>query len=158
MCVSVRRSSACVGANRGNNKLVRGQDGCVWHRPALLPCQWPGEFIIILIRAWARRGRARSCFTPHPCTPPPSAMQLQPTATTILAGRLFDSHTGGLRAHRLITTSSDSGLITDVREFEDTPLGLAAAGVDLRDPNTIDLRGQTVLPGFVDAHVHCKRR
>ena len=80
------------------------------------------------------------------------------TTTKILAGKLFDSPTGELLLNRLITVSSESGLIVDVRGFADSAQGLSAAGVGLDDPNTVDLRERTVLPGFVDAHVHCEQK
>ena len=74
----------------------------------------------------------------------------------ILAGKLFDSYASELVVNRLITVSSDTGLIVRVEPFDDSKEGLARAGVDLEDASTIDLRRQTVLPGFVDAHVHRK--
>ncbi|TFK56901.1 hypothetical protein OE88DRAFT_1730336 [Heliocybe sulcata] len=71
----------------------------------------------------------------------------------ILAGRVFDPYTLGFHENQLITVSEDSGLILDVRPFtendwEDIQRRHA------RDKSIVDLRGQTVLPGFVDAHVH----
>lgn len=72
----------------------------------------------------------------------------------ILAGELFDSYAGELVKHKLISVSPDSGLIVGVDTFEDSDEGLRRAGIDLRDEATIDLRGLTVLPGFVDTHVH----
>lgn len=83
-------------------------------------------------------------------------MQLQ--TKKILAGKLFDSFTGDLLENRLIVVSPESGLILEIKEFEDSARGLVAAGVDLNTKDTIDLRDRTVLPGFVDAHVHCKCR
>ena len=74
----------------------------------------------------------------------------------ILAGKLFDSYAGDVVERRLILVSPDSGLIVGVEAFEDSPEWLSRAGIDLEDDSTIDLRGQTVLPGFVDAHVHRK--
>lgn len=74
----------------------------------------------------------------------------------ILAGRLFDSYTGDIVDNRLITVSVDSGLIVSVETFEDSAEWLSRAGINLEDESTIDLRNQTVLPGFVDAHVHCE--
>ena len=32
----------------------------------------------------------------------------------------------------------------------------SGAGVDISKGDVIDLRGLTVLPGFIDTHVHCK--
>ncbi|KAI0803227.1 hypothetical protein BC629DRAFT_1581094 [Irpex lacteus] len=79
-------------------------------------------------------------------------MQLQ--TKKILAGKLFDSFTGELLENRLIVVSPESGLILEVKEFEDSARGLVAAGVDLNTKDAIDLRDRTILPGFVDAHVH----
>jgi imidazolonepropionase-like amidohydrolase len=81
-------------------------------------------------------------------------MHVQPVK--ILAGTLFDSYTGELLPNRLIVVSPESGLILDVTEYEDSDAGLIQAAVDLSSESTIDLRDQTVLPGFVDAHVHRK--
>ncbi|PCH34350.1 hypothetical protein WOLCODRAFT_62488 [Wolfiporia cocos MD-104 SS10] len=69
----------------------------------------------------------------------------------VLAGRLFDPTTLALRANQAIVVSRASGLVLDVR-----PIGAADAAPDggARDAETIDLRGATVLPGLVDAHVH----
>lgn len=74
----------------------------------------------------------------------------------ILAGRLFDSYAGDVVANRLITVSPTSGLIVGVEEFKDSKEWFAEAGIDLGDESTIDLRGLTVLPGFIDTHVHCE--
>ncbi|GJJ13487.1 hypothetical protein Clacol_007741 [Clathrus columnatus] len=67
----------------------------------------------------------------------------------ILAGKLFDPIDLNYISHRLIVVCRQRGIITDVREFSKDE-----EDVLLRQKNTIDLRGQTVFPGFVDAHVH----
>ncbi|EKM60544.1 uncharacterized protein PHACADRAFT_189669 [Phanerochaete carnosa HHB-10118-sp] len=72
----------------------------------------------------------------------------------IVAGKLFDSYTGDLVENQLITVSSDLGLILKVDKYEDKKEWFEERGIDLKDDSTIDLRGQTVLPGFVDTHVH----
>jgi adenine deaminase len=72
--------------------------------------------------------------------------------STILAGQLFDSYTGQLVRNQLITVNQASGLILDVSTFkeEDAPRLL-------QESSTVhDLRHLTVLPGFVDVHVHCE--
>lgn len=68
----------------------------------------------------------------------------------IYAGKLYDPYTLALLPQRVITTSAESGLVLDVAPYsaEDE------AGVDFADPAVVDLRQATVLPGFVDAHVH----
>lgn len=84
-----------------------------------------------------------------------SVSETEVNAITILAGKLFDSQAATLRHNVLLTVSPRSGLIVAVDTFEDDPAWLAKRGVDLQDEAaTIDLRGLTVLPGFVDAHVH----
>lgn len=74
----------------------------------------------------------------------------------IIAGKLFDSYTGELVENQLITVSPDSGLIIRVDKFEDKKEWFEERGIDLKDDTTVDLRGQTVLPGFVDTHVHSR--
>lgn len=69
----------------------------------------------------------------------------------IYAGKLFDSYTRTLVKDQLITVSKATGLITSVRRFH--------LFEDVHESDTvIDLRTKTVLPGFVDVHVHCERR
>ena len=66
---------------------------------------------------------------------------------------MFDSLSMQFLDHQVITVSESTGLIHDVHtltiEEQQT--------LDWSDDSVIDLREQTVLPGFVDAHVHCKR-
>ncbi|KAK7051468.1 hypothetical protein VNI00_004442 [Paramarasmius palmivorus] len=81
-------------------------------------------------------------------------MQLQPHTTgsdihmtCILAGALFDSKRGEFLHDQAITVDTTTGLIVDVQAI--TPEILRAV-----DKEHIDLRQMTVLPGFVDVHVH----
>ena len=67
----------------------------------------------------------------------------------IYAGKMFDSEAQTLLSNRLITVSVDLGLILDVEEFD-------SACTVAEDENALDLRQSTVLPGLVDAHVHCE--
>ncbi|EGO31270.1 hypothetical protein SERLADRAFT_456162, partial [Serpula lacrymans var. lacrymans S7.9] len=79
-------------------------------------------------------------------------MQLQntePNVLKIIAGKLFDSYTLELLENRVITVSEDSGIILDVQPFSSSTHGL-----NFSDSQIIDLRHLTVLPGFVDTHVH----
>ena len=71
----------------------------------------------------------------------------------ILAGRIFDSYSKQFVTNQLITTCPYRGIITDIRSIslEDQDYLLNSGG-----DNLIDLRHQTVLPGFVDTHVHCE--
>ncbi|KAJ7485834.1 hypothetical protein FB451DRAFT_65783 [Mycena latifolia] len=73
-----------------------------------------------------------------------------PGTLRIVAGKMFDSHTRTFWENQLITVVKDSGIIIDVRALTaDT-----VSQLDYADPDLIDLRKLTVLPGFVDAHVH----
>jgi cytosine/adenosine deaminase-related metal-dependent hydrolase len=69
----------------------------------------------------------------------------------IAAGKLFDPYERALLGPHVITVNTDSGLIEDVKPDDD-----GFQSLDFFDTSTVDLRGQTVLPGFVDAHVHCE--
>ncbi|KAF7369260.1 Amidohydro-rel domain-containing protein [Mycena venus] len=62
----------------------------------------------------------------------------------ILAGKLFDPYLLQLVPNQLITVSRKTGLVLDVCSFTASQL----------PPETIDLRHLTVVPGFVDVHVH----
>ncbi|OJA08863.1 hypothetical protein AZE42_01747 [Rhizopogon vesiculosus] len=66
----------------------------------------------------------------------------------VLAGKLFDPYTLEVLENQAITISSDSGLILDVTSFSNLSSDFASFG------EVIDLRNSTVLPGFVDVHVH----
>lgn len=74
----------------------------------------------------------------------------------IIAGKLFDPYTRDVVENQLITVSPVSGLILKVDKYEDKEEWFAEKGINLKDDSTIDLRGQTVLPGFVDTHVHSR--
>lgn len=80
--------------------------------------------------------------------------QAQPAAPTkiVLAGKLFDQYTLQLLDNQAITICNDSGMILDV-----SPLSAISSNFASFDGEVIDLRHLTVLPGFVDTHVHCKR-
>ena len=73
----------------------------------------------------------------------------------ILAGRLFDPRSLQLVRDQAITVDPDSGLITDVRPLGELDSEVVGDAAQARDPSVIDLRRATVLPGFVDVHVHC---
>ncbi|KAF8176349.1 hypothetical protein K438DRAFT_76868 [Mycena galopus ATCC 62051] len=63
----------------------------------------------------------------------------------IAAGQLFDPYLRHLVPNQLITVSRETGLVLDVCSF--------TSSSEL-PPETIDLRHLTVVPGFVDVHVH----
>ncbi|KAJ7677899.1 hypothetical protein DFH06DRAFT_562277 [Mycena polygramma] len=64
--------------------------------------------------------------------------------TKILAGQLFDPYLLQLVPNQLITVSRKTGLVLDVCSF----------ATDQLPADAIDLRHLTVVPGFVDVHVH----
>ncbi|KAH9944496.1 uncharacterized protein BXZ73DRAFT_39975 [Epithele typhae] len=70
---------------------------------------------------------------------------------SIYAGKLFDSHSQQLLPCRVVSISRDSGLVADVQEWGPEDV----RGLDFaNDASLVDLREATVLPGFVDTHVH----
>ncbi|KAI0640141.1 hypothetical protein C8Q77DRAFT_1214451 [Trametes polyzona] len=69
----------------------------------------------------------------------------------IYAGKLFDPDTMQLLPRRVVTVSPASGLVLDVQPYSDEDLRAVRFA---EDEDVLDLRAQTVLPGFVDAHVH----
>ncbi|KAF9237060.1 hypothetical protein BU15DRAFT_49217 [Melanogaster broomeanus] len=71
--------------------------------------------------------------------------------TIIIAGKLFDPYSLDLVEKQLITVSNESGLILEVSPYSGSdPLSEWRFATE----NVIDLSTLTVLPGFVDAHVH----
>ncbi|CDO73387.1 hypothetical protein BN946_scf185013.g21 [Trametes cinnabarina] len=68
----------------------------------------------------------------------------------IFAGKLYDPEQLLLLPRQVITASSSLGLVLDVRPFSVEE----ASEVDFTHADNVDLRDATVLPGFVDAHVH----
>ena len=69
-----------------------------------------------------------------------------PKRYRILAGKLFDPETLSFHESQLITVNPDSGSIVSVEDYSSS----STVSIDS------DLRAFTVLPGFVDVHVHCK--
>ncbi|KAG1838003.1 hypothetical protein F4604DRAFT_1841012 [Suillus subluteus] len=84
-------------------------------------------------------------------TAPTLEGQAPPAAATkiVLAGKLFDPYTLELLDNQAITICNDSGMILDVAPFPENGGNFASF-----DGEVIDLRHLTVLPGFVDTHVH----
>ncbi|KAF8079360.1 hypothetical protein FPV67DRAFT_113826 [Lyophyllum atratum] len=74
----------------------------------------------------------------------------------ILAGKLFDSHSQKLIPNQAITVNKDSGIILKVQDITDfwSDSERRAWGGNGTVEDTVDLLHLTVLPGFVDTHVH----
>lgn len=68
----------------------------------------------------------------------------------IVAGKLFDPYSLQFLPLRTIAVSKRSGIILSVEETNEQDISEIALG------QSIDLRHLTVLPGFVDTHVHCE--
>ncbi|KAJ8457137.1 hypothetical protein ONZ51_g11706 [Trametes cubensis] len=84
-------------------------------------------------------------------TDSPTTNSAQERVIRIYAGQLFDPESLQLQPRQRITVSQDSGLILDVRPYSIPE----ESEVDFTNPETVvDLRDATVLPGFVDTHVH----
>ncbi|KIJ66589.1 hypothetical protein HYDPIDRAFT_109654 [Hydnomerulius pinastri MD-312] len=69
--------------------------------------------------------------------------------TIVIAGKLFDPYSLDLLENRVITVSNESGLILDVSAYSGN-----ASEWQFTSANVINLQNLTVLPGFVDTHVH----
>lgn len=69
---------------------------------------------------------------------------------TLHTSTLFDPKLKCVRRNVSITVDPDRGLITKIFERDDdkTPL------IDVMQEGDVDLRGQFVMPGLVDAHTH----
>jgi cytosine/adenosine deaminase-related metal-dependent hydrolase len=65
----------------------------------------------------------------------------------LVVGKLFDSYALELLENRVITVSQASGLILDVQP-------VVEHDINYSHPDVLDMRHLTVLPGFVDTHVH----
>ena len=92
------------------------------------------------------RDRGRDAATPSSSSPHEGERLLK-----IYAGKLFDPYTMELLPQIVVSVSRTMGLVVDVRSWTQEELH----ATDFSDTeNTVDLRGATVLPGFVDAHVH----
>ncbi|KAH9930990.1 uncharacterized protein B0H18DRAFT_930105 [Fomitopsis serialis] len=79
---------------------------------------------------------------------PASKDDVDRSQVRIYAGKLFDSVNLQLLENQVITISPDSGLILDVSSYSPKDR------ITWDDPQVIDLRHATVLPGLVDVHVH----
>lgn len=72
---------------------------------------------------------------------------------TILAGKLFDPETLSVRTQQVIRISPSKGLILSVENSSDEEISLLRKRAIPEE--FIDLSSETVIPGFVDTHVHC---
>ncbi|KDQ20340.1 hypothetical protein BOTBODRAFT_101627 [Botryobasidium botryosum FD-172 SS1] len=71
----------------------------------------------------------------------------------ILVSSLFEPETLAFLHNKTIVVDAETGLIRKVRSHDQLDDRCEAEDGDVR---IIDLRGLTVLPGFVDTHVHCE--
>ena len=80
-----------------------------------------------------------------------AALDTTSHVTQIIADKLFDPTERKIVPNRVITVDDELGLITDVWKYEsdEEVEKLLRSG-----KKVVDLRGLTVLPGFVDVHVH----
>ncbi|TFY66406.1 hypothetical protein EVG20_g4682 [Dentipellis fragilis] len=84
---------------------------------------------------------------------PTTNSESEPDALVRIYGaRLFDPESLAFVPHPVVTVHPASGLIVDVHTYDPAGIYIAA------DANTVDLREKTLLPGFVDAHVHSGQR
>jgi len=77
-----------------------------------------------------------------------------PQTIKILAGKLFDPLTLEFLTSQCITVCKTSGIILDIKEYSPEDLEQISQSGD----EVVDLGHLTVLPGFVDAHVHSESR
>lgn len=95
--------------------------------------------------------------------PPPSVTStpavLNLNVYHILAGKLFDSRARKLVTQQCITVDKDSGVILKVQDVADF-WSASERGAWLKDgvkEEILNCSDLTILPGFVDAHVHSTR-
>lgn len=74
----------------------------------------------------------------------------------ILAGRIFDSYTRKLIPDQVITVDRNEGIILEVQDYSTFTSRSTSASEG--NAETIDLKHLTILPGFVDSHVHRTHR
>lgn len=87
-------------------------------------------------------------------SPTPSINLVKPSRIYhILAGKLFDSHARKLVPNQVIVVDRDDGIILDVYDSAK----FSATRSKEEGAEIIDLRHLTILPGFVDVHVHRKK-
>lgn len=84
----------------------------------------------------------------------PNSVSPSATITRIYAGKLFDPETLEMLKNRVLTVSEETGLVHDVKTFGEGEYEIDDA--EQGRVRKVDLRKCTVLPGFVDAHVHCE--
>jgi len=106
--------------------------------------------LIVATTLWAQDGSLRGPWRgagPQPCFGADGGTYQcrQPAGLiAIRAGRLFDSKTGRMLADQVVL----------IRDDRITEVGAAARIVIPAGAQVIDLSGETVLPGLIDAHTH----
>ncbi|KAF8989726.1 hypothetical protein BDQ17DRAFT_1372904 [Cyathus striatus] len=81
--------------------------------------------------------------------PPPQPTPARPVYR-ILAGKIFDSQARTLVLNQSITIDKEYGVILDVRSSTEPPYTQPGS----EKVEIVDLKKMTVVPGFVDVHVH----
>ncbi|OSD00879.1 hypothetical protein PYCCODRAFT_1413611 [Trametes coccinea BRFM310] len=78
------------------------------------------------------------------------ALDPQERTIRIYAGKLYDPESLQLLPQRVISVSPRLGLVLDIQSYS----AKETDEVDFTHEDEVDLRDATVLPGFVDTHVH----
>lgn len=88
----------------------------------------------------------------HSRSSPDTQPYLKAGVYHILAGRIFDSYTRKLIPDQVITVDRNEGIILEVQDYSTFTSRSTSASEG--NAETIDLKHLTILPGFVDSHVH----
>ncbi|KAF8993090.1 hypothetical protein BDQ17DRAFT_1368762 [Cyathus striatus] len=85
--------------------------------------------------------------------PPPQPTPARPVYR-ILAGKIFDSQARTLVPNQSITIDKAYGVILDIRSSTEPPYTQPGTLPGSEKIEIVDLKKMTVVPGFVDVHVH----
>ncbi len=79
----------------------------------------------------------------------------EPRFLHVYAGKLFDSISRTIQPKKLIKVDISTGRIQDITSFTEIESEAIEGGTG-NDIRVLDCTGLTIVPGFVDVHVHCK--